>query len=281
MGLTTSITSVLDLPAGLHSGVPASVYHARHPGLVSKSALDLVHRSPLHYKSWLDGAEEELTPALAFGAAFHCALLEPDVFDREYASAPDFGDCRKPDNRKARDAWREKNASRKRLSESDDDAITRMVEAVQGHPLAGRMMRDGEPELTVRWTDADTGLQCKSRADYYVRSLGMIVDIKSTCDASYQAFRRDIVNYRYHVQDGLYRDGFAAAGAPVKHFVFVAVEKTPPYAIGVYTLDDAGVAIGYAAAHQDIATLAKCIKSNEWPGYPVSIRTIDLPPWAA
>jgi len=268
-----------DRPRGLRAGVPPSVYHERRVGLVSKSALDLINRSPAHYKAWVDGAEQEETEALAYGSAFHCALLEPDRFEQEYAVAPDFGDCRFKANKAARDAWSAENAGVALLSADDHAKIVGMVDAVRRHPLAGRIFSDGQAELTIRWTDDETGLECKSRADYYVRKLGMVADVKSTLDGRADAFRRDVAKYRYHVQDALYRAGFTEVGEPVQHFVFIPVEKTPPHAVAVYALDSEAVAKGYAAARRNIATMAECLKRGEWPGYPTAIQTLSLPPW--
>lgn len=275
------VDTILDYDHGLHANVPPSVYHTRHLGLVSKGALDYVARSPLHYKAWVDRtlADEE-SPALAFGAAFHCALLEPERFATDYATEPDFGDCRKKDNKAARDAWRAEHAKATPIPPSEQAAIAGMIAAVRAHPLASRMMRDGEPELTVRWQDIDTGLQCKSRADYYVRKHGMIADVKSALDARPEAFRRSVSTYGYHVQDAIYRAGFAAVDAPVAHFVFIVVEKTPPHAIAVYSLDAVTVARGYAAFRARADTLAECLRTNEWPGYPGSIQELSLPAWA-
>lgn len=274
--------SAIELPNGLHARVPDTVYHARVPRLVSKHVLDEVHRSPAHYRAWLETiVEPEPTPAMAFGTAFHCALLEPQRFASTYVVEPDFGDCRRKEPKAQRDAWRAENTGRLALDAGDAECIERMVVAVRAHPLAGRMVKDGEAELTARWTDEETGLSCKARADYFVRARRMIVDVKSTADASADAFKRDVARYRYHVQDAMYRAGFTAAGAEVAHFVLVAVEKEPPHAIGIYSLDEDGVARGYGAVRRDMETLAACLRDDRWPGYPEQIQTLELPPWAA
>lgn len=275
---------IIDLAHGLHRGIPDDVYHQRHPGLASKSALDLIHRSPLHYKAWLDGAEGESSEALDFGRAFHCAMLEPDLFARSYYVEPDFGDCRFKEAKAKRDEWRKANPCPEnavKLSREDGDAIKSMVKSVREHPLASRIISEGDVEVTLRWKDPDTGLECKSRADYYVRSRRLVADIKTSADASKEAFRRSIVNYRYHVQDALYRAGFGAIGQPIEHFVFVVVEKKAPFAVAEYTLTSDGIQRGYAHATADLAMLAECIRNNDFPGYPVTIQQLDLPPWAA
>lgn len=275
------MSTLLDLSPGFHKNVPAPIYHERVPGYASKSALDLVHRSPAHYKAWLDGVEQEPTPALEFGAAFHCALLEPHIYESTYAVMPDFGDCRKPDNKARRDAWKKGREGIKLLDADDAKAIRAMCAAVQAHPLGGRMLADGEPELTLIWQDPETGLRCKSRADYRVKALRMAVDAKSTQDASPEEFRRSIANFSYHAQDAMYRSGFAALGEPIEHFAFLAVEKKPPHAIAIYTLDAGAIARGHARVREDMRTLARCLEKNDWPAYPVEIQSLSLPSWAA
>lgn len=272
----------MPLSEGIHRALDASVYHRRELGVVSKSALDVLHRSPAHYKAWVDGElSEEDTPALRFGSAFHCAILEPERFVRTYIEEPDFGDCRIKANRETRDAWREANAGRISLTEEDVTRIGAMNASLLAHPLAGKMLRDGEPELTVSWRDQITGLHCKVRADYYVEKLGMIADVKTTMDASPDAFRRDVVKHRYFVQDALYRAGFAAVGAKAEHFVFIAVEKEPPHAVAVYALDAEAVEKGHEAAWRDMHVMAECMRTGRWPGYDAGISPLSLPPWAA
>lgn len=274
--------NMLELSPGFYRGVPNEVYHARHVGLASKSALDHVNRSSMHYKWWVDGGEEEETPALAFGSAFHCALLEPDRWCTSYCVVPDFGDCRFKINKAARDEWRRDHAGWTEITFEDAKAIDGMVAAVRAHPLAGKMIRDGEAEITLRWNDEETGLPCKCRADYYVRRLSMAVDFKSAIDARKAAFRKAVSNYGYHRQDGFYRSGFAAIEAPIKHFVFVVVEKAAPHAVAIYTLGANALARGRASVREDLAALGASVKANEWSGYPTSIQELDdLPPWAA
>lgn len=268
------------IPLGLHANVSTTRYYTRALGQVSKSGLDRFHRSPAHYRAWIESKLDKDTVALTFGRAFHCAILEPERFESEYATRPEFGDCRRKENKARRDEWNDAHAGHNVVDAEDMAAIEGMRDAVLRHPLAGKMIRDGQSELTAVWDDPDTGLRCQCRADYYVRKLAMILDVKSTEDASEDAFLRSVVKYRYHVQDALYRFGFSAVGETVQHFCLVAVEKTPPFAVGIYTLDADGIGRGYSAARRDIDGLAECVRTNNWPSYPERIQTLELPPWA-
>lgn len=281
------MTSLLDLAPGLYSNVPAEDYHQRVPGVVSKTALDLINRSLAHYKAWVDGAEREATPPLLFGSALHMALLEPERFLRSYVVMPDFGDCRFKENKARRDSWRlevgwHENPSLSRvkvLEQKDADAIRGIYESVNRHPLAGRMIREGVSEATLVWEDEETGLRCKARMDYYAEKLGACYDLKSTEDARPEAFARSMASYRYHVQDAFYREGLRAVGRPCEHFVFIAVEKQPPYAVALYSLKDSDVQLGLRAARRDMRTLLEGIEKDAFPAYSETIETISLPGW--
>ena len=267
--------------SGLFESMPAAEYHRRELGVASKSALDLVTVSPAHYQAWVNGHDEASTPALFFGSAFHCALLEPQVFAETYACEPDFGDCRFKGNRLARDEWREAHAGATPISSGDMDKVRGMVASILQHRLAGRMIRSGKAEITARWTDEDTGLRCKARGDFYVPDLAMLLDVKTTLDASPRGFAKSVTNYGYDRQDAFYRAGFTTAGARVEHVAFVVVEKEPPYAVAVYQLSERFVERGHASIRRDMATLSECLKSNTFPGYPDGLTIIEPPRWAS
>lgn len=74
---------------GFYSGLSNAEYHGG-PG-ESKSLLDLVRRSPAHYRARMlaanDNTPKEETPAQRIGTAFHALLLEPQEFVRTYCLA--------------------------------------------------------------------------------------------------------------------------------------------------------------------------------------------------
>lgn len=267
-----------DLRGKLTPGVPGAVYHQPRLGLVRKSALDQVRRSPAHYRQWL-ARPSEPTPAMQFGVAFHAALLEPETFHTRYEKLP--ADL----NRRTKAGKAQYEAllatGRTLLSQPEVDAIGAMVRSVREHPIAGKLLVGGIAESTIVWQDDETGLDCMARPDYVVPEKRRAVDIKTTADAGFDGFRKSVANYRYHVQEALYRTGLAACDVPVDHFALVVVERVPPYAVAVYTLTPEAVEAGHAAVREDVDLLARCVETGEWPGYPAHIQSMDLPPWAA
>ena len=105
--------------------------------------------------------------------------------------------------------------------------------------------------------------------------------MKSTADASPEEFARSIAKYRYHVQDAFYSEGYyQATGQWPRGFVFIAVEKTAPYAVACYSLDDDAKAYGRELFQRDLETLLEAEKSQEWTAYSQEIETLSLPAWA-
>ena len=244
---------LLGMPHGLHEGVPEDVYHRRELRLASKHGLDLVLKAPAAFKAWAGGAEDEPTPAMVFGKDFHTATLEPHLY--------------KPGGL---------TTTRGR---EDAERIAGMVAAVRAHPVAGPMLKHGKPEVTARWRDPATGVECKARADLYSPGLAMLADLKSCTDASPEEFAKACARYTYHQQAAMYLDGFVRAGAEVDTFAFIAVEKQPPHLVAVYMLDEAALLMGAHRTRRGLSTLAECLATDTWPGYSPRIQTLTLPRW--
>lgn len=282
--------SLLGLPEGIHPDVPESTYHARVLGVASKSALDLVHRSPAHYFAWVNGYEKPSTRAFSLGRAVHSAMLEPEKFARTYLIAPDFGDLRATEgrttkeqgkaNKERRAAWLEEHADATILDSADGIATLGMVMAVAAHPLARKLLEGGSSEVTLRWTDPETGLFAKGRVDFDRDDLETSVDLKSCMDARSHASRRSIEQYAYHAQDAMYREGYEILGRPRRNFVFIFVEKEPPHGIRIYSLKPEARAAGARRIRQTMRTLAECVATGVFQAYEETIEELDLSPWA-
>lgn len=269
------------LADGLHANVPPSVYYVRELAVASKSGLDLFARTPATFRAWVhEELSDEDTPALTFGTALHMAALEPERFAREYVVEPDFGDCRFKENKATRDAWRLAHASRTLITAADMATLLGMQASLRRHPVAGPMLERSARELTLRWTDRETGLACKARADLHDDELAVGGDLKSAEDASWAGFRRASENYRYHWQDGFYRDGFASCAHTLGLFFFIMVEKRPPFLVGLYEHDPDDLAAAGERMKRLKGRWAECLAKNVWPGLPEGIQTVKLRPWA-
>jgi len=137
-----------------------------------------------------------------------------------------------------------------------------------------------EPERSAWWEDAETGLLCKGRFDEIGRRAGVIVDLKTTRDASREAFSRAIYTIGYYIQAAHYIAGAKALGIDADRFGIIAVEKDPPYAVAIYEVSGAALYDGERERRKLLELYAQCEESGEWPGYPQEVVEIDLPVWA-
>lgn len=258
-----------------------AAYHA-HPA-VSKSHLDLIARSPLHY--WAryldpDRVAPEPSPQMRLGTALHTHVLELSRWDEEIAVAPAINRMTKA-GKEEWAAFVADSAGRTVITADDAAQVMAMGRAVMRHPAAAMLLGlPGKAETTHMWTDASTGLECKCRPDWLTDDGSIVVDLKTTKAASIQGFKRSIADYRYHVQAGWYLHGIEqATGKRPDQFIFICVESTAPFACAVYAADAEMIERGHDQAMRDLAKLAVCKAADHWPSYSDQIETISLPGW--
>ncbi len=248
--------------------MPAAEYHA-HPA-VNKSLLDRIAKSPMHARAYLDGARTEPTAAMILGTAVHTAILEPARFASEYRVFE--GDRR---TKAGKEEYAALQATGATIIDADDYATVKaMAASVRANKTAASLLQDGIAEASIFWKDTLTGVECKCRPDWITNS-GIVVDVKTTEDASPAAFARSVMQYRYAVQAAHYLEGTEA-----ERFVFIAVEKKAPYAVACYELDVDAMNFGDALRIRDLEAYAGCVEFNVWPGYPDEVQPLSLPAWA-
>lgn len=368
---------------GVYSDISNESYHSG-PG-ISKSGLDLIHRSALHYNAVVTAANDHTpTPAQAIGTAAHAIILEPAEFTKNYClslrrqDVPDAIDDREQLVEMV-NKLNETRLAKLSTSGTKDAMIETIKAAMEDHPqfdfegieefkgaelkavivslneqrqgkltISGsrhelaEILRANGFEITL-WSDVleewqrnngerivlseDTWNQLHAMRDAVMahpaasgvltKGKNVVVDLKTTDDASLDGFAKSIANWRYDVQHPYYLDGLKEAirqgnctppvdgaaelsaywmdeetgvlcrcrpdfwrGNP-NNFVFIAVEKKPPYAVGVYVLDSESVDAGRAVYRADLSSYAACLKSGVWPGYGDKIQTINVPGWHA
>jgi exodeoxyribonuclease VIII len=79
------------------------------------------------------------------------------------------------------------------------------IDAVNAHPAASQLLAGAERELSLFWTDARYHVPCKARYD--ARNHGLVMDLKTTQDASPEGFARQAANLLYHCQAAHYFSG--------------------------------------------------------------------------
>ncbi|WP_435310668.1 PD-(D/E)XK nuclease-like domain-containing protein [Primorskyibacter sedentarius] len=284
---------------GLFDGISNHDYH--YGKGISKSGLDLIRQNPAEFITRKRHPKPP-TPAMLLGSAFHCLVLEPEKFDQEYVMEPMDAPRRptaaqinakkpSPDSLAAIEFWKQwdaENEGKTAISTKPGDdpfwqpsdwcRLHRMRDAILLHPIASILLDPsaGRAEQTCYWVDWQTKKLCKCRPDFINDDHNLLVDLKSTEDASYTGFGQSVSRYRYHVQDAYYRDGMHQIGHTVGGFVFVAVEKQPPYNVAVYRLGQEEVRVGRLQYESDLMKYKQCHEADEWPGYPDEVRDLTL-----
>lgn len=189
---------------------------------VSRSDLSELRKSPAHAQ-YARANHRASTPAMEFGEAFHCALLEPERFAAEYIVAPNIKRNTK-EGKAAYAEWTEKNGHLKAIDEEDREKIDGMLASVRGLKVGDTLLsRIAETESTIVWRDLGTDLTCKGRIDADAPLLKTLIDVKTTQSAERAEFERSIFNYGYHRQAAFYLDGMNALGLDRTDYVIIAI----------------------------------------------------------
>lgn len=266
---------------GVYENVPPEDYFSWDA--VSNSKLNLLRRSPMHYKH----GYPESTPAMRLGSLVHSGVLEPLAIAKRYVFMPDYASH--PDNKTAKgdrsfssstsfvksmeDQFRKFHHDKEVVSEEDYNTMVGMATALSGNAVARDLLRDGRSEVSVVWIDEDTGLTCKARADWL--RPGVMVDLKTTQDVG--EFERSVVRYGYHRQMAFYERGLSAHGIEVTPWI-IAVEKSAPYGSRCAPMADAALDLGQRELSELLLLLLDCKERDSWPGYE-NPTAWELPAW--
>jgi hypothetical protein len=219
--------------------------------------------------------KQEATPAMNIGSAFHTMLLEPSKFHREFAIAPQLDRRTKA----GKEEWeRFSAASEGKIILSDDQfaKVSKMVELISQHEIVMTLLDEAAFERSIFWTDKETGLQFKARPDIW--SSKMVVDLKTTNDASAHSFMRSALSYGYYLQAGMAFEACKAIGEPFEMFVILACEKEAPHVPAIYIMKDEALQFGIDQFTAYKHKLKSCLDSNKWEGY--LVQELTVPSWA-
>ena len=152
----------------------------------------LLSKSPLHFKYYSEKPITE-TAAMKFGTAFHTYLLEPEKFKKEYVREPNV-DKRTTLGKQTWAKFLERFSDKKWVTESELNSIEEMANILKEN-----------------------------------KHYKELIDVKTTRNASPEAFGETIINQKYHMQAAYYLDGTG-----LDKYYIVAIEKVAPYGVCVY-----------------------------------------------
>lgn len=190
----------------------------------SNSDVSMVRDSPALIE-WNRNAPSDGSDSVDLGTHVHCAVLEPDVFNKEYITIPDFD--KTVAGRASRNSFiGNMAASNKILLDCDAyEKIIAMRESILAHPVARQLLTSpGQSEVSI--FGELQGLKVKCRPDRIVDPLSfggqhILVDVKKTADIS--KFIYSVRDFGYHRQDAFYSDIYKQLTGHHPRFVFVVV----------------------------------------------------------
>jgi len=294
------ITKAQKLDIGFFPNVPMETY--RQWPEMNASTLIWGMVSEKHLKASLDGRMDHDSPAMAFGRAYHAALLEPEVFKNEYREAQNCQVLMKSGKRAGEacgaagktlmgdDVW----ACGKHNEGSDPDenalashefaAIRSMRSEVMAHDVVKLLRQAGGFEISARARFMNVDV--KIRLDKYIPLVdgldsSYIIDLKKTRRGKVTSskWEAEVLNYHYHVKASWYRDIAAELTGDMPRFIWIAQEDEAPYDVGVYEQDQESYEIGRWEYRNLVAKFINCTASGNWPGVCQDIVDSGLPEW--
>ena len=290
----------MEFKPGWHKDISDEDYHSSNG--VSSSTL----------KKWLTMAPNEVlhsqmnpkkeTDSLTLGKLVHAFVLEPEKAEDCFVVLPEINK-RTKQGRADFESFVTENEGKIICKREDLEKAKRMAQSVFDHPDA-RLLLDGTiNESSVYWwykkrddaDDRDYKQICKVRPDAISTNYPMLIDLKTSDDASYESFQHSVNKYYYHLSAAMYLNGVNQCHDIrkecnpefYKYFAFIVVSKTPAfdtvtksvvYNTAVYSLDQKSIDMGNQLYRHAMMRLHDA-KHNNYPGLPSGIRDLELPPW--
>jgi hypothetical protein len=242
---------------------------------ISRSLLVNVDKRSLCHARWQYDNPEAPSEEMCLGSALHAAFLTPDELS-DLVVREVLNRRTKPGRARFAQLMEEGKIL---LTNTQEEQLAGMMAALESHDRVKALFRDGDAEVSCYWEDKLTGLPLKARADY-LRKDGIILDLKTTRDASPEGFRKLAWNAGYHMQASHYMDGFIACGVDVQGFIFVAIESEAPYAIGIYNTMPSLYSEGRKRCQTALQKISCAIASDSWEGYSHEPIPLTPPAWA-
>jgi hypothetical protein len=163
--------------------------------------------------------------------------------------------------------------------------LVAMRRELRAHPLArqilfGEANENRHTEFTIRGVDRETGIRVQTKLDFCQKFDDgvLVVDLKSSRDASPSCWRRQAEKDGLHVQ-AAFQIGLASLLFDMDvEFRFCVVQKDAPYRVEVYEMQEEFIEIGVEDYLRDIRKFAACNASGIWqPAKYGEVQMLETP----
>lgn len=234
-----------------------SDYHADREHL-SSSGLKLLLKDPHQfYLEYVLGQRVDVeADKFTEGSAVHTLILEPHLFEQEYAIFPGM-------RRAGREweAFKEANVGKKLLSQAQLGRCEKLVQAALAMPVAVKMLEGTLPEHTL--VSEINGVKVKCRADA-INPAKYIIDVKTTSMPSDpELFRHTVAEFGYDLSAALYeRIAFDNYGVNLDYY-WIVLSKTDGQC-HVYKASEETLVRGSGLVTKALVQYKKCLASGVW-----------------
>jgi exodeoxyribonuclease VIII len=293
-----------EITNGIHTDISIEEYHANKTH-ISATQIKYAKESLRHFQWYMSGKiPREEKSAFGFGNAFELALLSHGEYLTKVAVAPeqDWIDAalkENPDLVKPRSskvyqkseldfiaANRGKYLIRDTGPESFE-TIEEMLLSCESDKTISALIDNTEYQVSLFWTDEETGIGLKTRPDICKRKKNVLVNVKTIEDGSPDSFTRELQKWDYPTQACIEIEGALRSGLMpvVDNYLWLVVEKKPPYNATIYEFAPSDIAACADGLRFLLARIKKGRDTGIWPGYgdmadnQYGILTAKLPPW--
>jgi hypothetical protein len=272
--MSTIIKKESKMQDGLYKDMQNDEYHATEA--LSRSDIMKFRKSAHHFNM------RHLTPfketeAMALGSLVHTSILEPHLIDSEYYFGQKIDRRTKAGKIQHEEQMKLSEGKTLVMPEQAEEAL-KMANAVISDPIAKSLFKDCEIEESIFWTHEATGLRLKSRPDARKIVSGnksVIVDLKTTKDASPRKFAWSCVDFGYYWQAATLKLALESIGHEMEQFIIVAVENSVPYTTAVYVMEQDAINQAVTDLERWYLAISECMKTGVWPGY--GVQTLGMP----
>lgn len=253
---------------GIYYDMPGEEYY--NSDALGSSRLKAFTESPLHYLKYKD---MEDTPALQFGRAAHCYILEgSEAFNEEYTIMPE-GMIRRG---KDWESFKARHPAKTFISKKDFKQIVEMRESLLRSDAYEYIDAPGKIEVSLFWEEQ--GIKCKGRLDKLITgsAIDTMVDYKTCADASVEACLKSMKKYKYWLQEAHYGAGYHQVTGRDIEAIFIFQEKVSPYDVCLVRVADDSSPTAYTSREFYLNSLTTAIKNNDFPGRNKGRGVIDF-----
>ena len=254
---------------GVFPGIPFEIYRGWECFNIT-TGLQL-EKSIGHY-FWAPNNNYRDSQSMKIGRMFESLLLEPDKFEENYLIT-EVSDRRTKEFKLAEQTAA--TEGKELILQNEAAKIFAMQDSVLGRNCAGQLITEpGDVQTSIVWEE--NGILCKGRTDKIIIKDKMLIDLKTTADASPETFAKTVGKYGYHVQLAHYASGLRANGIHIEHCIILAVENEPPYGAIPYRLTEQTLSIGEERRRKLFEVLKTAEATEDALAYPDCIQELAL-----